>query len=78
MRRVRRADGSDKRRHIAHADAPSYQRPVRHRTDGMHRNRHETAPLQVVAELSSERISPWRYRLAPRLRKKSLLTATTP
>jgi hypothetical protein len=57
---------------------PQPQRQVSHRSDVMHRTRHDTAPLHVAPELSSSRMSPWRDRLEARLSKKSPRTATTP
>ena len=53
MSRVRRTEGINERSHVERADHPQHQRSVSHRTDVINRNHHETAPLQVVLELSS-------------------------
>ena len=48
MRRVRRTEGLDERRHVELADDPQHQRQVGHGTDLLNRNRHEAPFLQVV------------------------------
>jgi hypothetical protein len=53
MRRVRRAEGIDERRHLELADHSQHQRQVGHGPDLMNRNRHELSLLLVFLELSS-------------------------
>jgi hypothetical protein len=53
MRRVRRAEGIDKRSHVELTYHPQHQRQMGHGTDLMNRNRHEAPLLQVFLEVSS-------------------------